>query len=84
MNTLMSNFRWTNLDLCGAGYSPSPVPLSPLPETKLLILQGDTLPLELTDNSNASPANTIVNATGIYNTDNPFVGYSGSIQFGTV
>lgn len=81
MNTLMSNFRWTNIDLCGPGYSPSPVPLSPLPETKLLILQGDSLPLELTDNSGVTPPNIIANAIGIYNAETPFPGYPGSIQF---
>lgn len=84
-NGRMSNFRFTN----GTAlydplfpYTPATTPLPNTAYTKLLTLQGDSLALELTDNSGASKV--LVNGTGIYDGANPFTGYQGSIQFGTV
>jgi hypothetical protein len=83
-NGLMSNFRWNDTDVYSPYAFPTPsVPLTSIPGTKLLIFQGDTLPLEITDNSGMG--NVINNGTGIYNADNPFGSpYEGSIQFGTI
>jgi len=83
-NGLMSNFRWNDTDVYSISSFPTPsVPLTSIPGTKLLIFQGDTLPLEITDNSGMG--NVITNGTGIYNIDNPFGSpYEGSIQFGTI
>jgi len=88
-NGLMSNFRWT---VGTTAYSPPeetnyPVPISDLNNisayTKLLCLQGTDLYHELLDASNFN--NTLVNGTGIYNSDNPFYpGNEGSLQFGTI
>ena len=82
-NGRMSNFRFTNgearYDL--TGYTPETSPLDNTGNTVLLLLQGDSLALELTDNA---INNVVVNGTGIYNGANPFTGYLGSIQFGTV
>jgi len=79
-----SNFRWNDTDVYSISSFPTPsVPLTSIPGTKLLIFQGDTLPLEITDNSGMG--NVITNGTGIYNIDNPFGSpYEGSIQFGTI
>ena len=83
-NGLMSNFRWNDTDVYSISSFPTPsAPLTSIPGTKLLIFQGDTLPLEITDNSGMG--NVITNGTGIYNADNPFGSpYAGSIQFGTI
>jgi hypothetical protein len=79
-NGLMSDFVFIN----GAYWNDivPAVPLTPTSETKLLIFQGNTLPLEITDNSGLG--NIVTNGTGIYNIDSPFAGYEGSIQFGTI
>ena len=82
-NGLISNFRWT---VGTSIYSPGEylVPTSPLntsENTKLLLFQGNTLNLEITDNSGLNPIN---NGTGVYNADNPFIGYEGSLQFGII
>jgi len=85
-NGLMSNFRWNSESV----HPPAPVipiptaPLSSIFGTKLLIFQGETLPLEITDNSGMLSPGDKVNGTGVYNADNPFIGYQGSIQFGTI
>lgn len=85
MNTLISNFRWNNTRVYNvSGFTPPTTPLTAIPGTQLLIFQGDNLTLELTDNSGVSPINVISNATGVYNADNPFLGYEGSVQFGTI
>jgi len=82
-NGYLSNFRWSNK----TEYN-SPVIIVPTSNlgntegTQLLLLQGNTLEGELTDNSNNH--NTIINGTGIYSTANPFEEREGSIQFGTV
>jgi hypothetical protein len=83
-NGLMSNFRWNDTAVYSPGGFTTPsVPLTSIPGTKLLIFQGDTLPLEITDNS--GNGNIVTNYTGIYNADNPFGSpYEGSIQFGTI
>jgi hypothetical protein len=83
MNGLLSNFRWTNTAVYdGTGFTPPTSPLTTISGTQLLIFQGDSLPLEITDNS--GNGYTITNGTGVYNADNPFGGYAGSIQFGTI
>jgi hypothetical protein len=87
MNTLMSNFRWTSSALYPiAGFTTPSAPLTALEGTQLLLFQGNSLSLELTDNSGVSfPTNVISNATGVYNAESPFGNpYEGSIQFGTV
>jgi hypothetical protein len=82
-NGLMSNFRWNSTAVYNPGGFLYPaVPLTSIFGTKLLIFQGNTLPLEITDNSGMISSGDIVNGTGIYNSDNPFT--EGSIQFGTV
>lgn len=83
-NALMSNFRWVMSSAVydPTGFTPPTTPLTSISGTQLLILQGDSLPLELNDNSGMG--NVVVNNSGIYNSDNPFVGYQGSIQFGTI
>ena len=83
-NGLFSNFRWNNLFAVynPAGFTPPSQPLTYMGGCTLLTLQGNTLNLELTDNSGL---NTLNNGTGIYNSNNPFSPtYQGSIQFGTV
>lgn len=83
MNGLMSNFRWNNTAVYNpAGFIPPISPLTNISGTQLLIFQGNTLPLELTDNSGLG--NVVVNNSGVYNIENPFVGVDGSMQFGTV
>ena len=82
-NGLMSNFRWNNTSVYNTGgFTPPSVPLTSVSGTQLLIFQGNTLPLEITDNSGLG--NIVTNGTGIYNADSPFAGYQGSIQFGTI
>lgn len=79
-NGLMSDFIFIN----GAQWDnvvPT-VPLTPTLETKLLIFQGNSLPLELTDNSGTILSGDIINGTGVYNVDSPYSGYQGSISFG--
>lgn len=83
-NGLMSNFRFVNGNAVYGieGYTPASSPLSSVFGTKLLLMQGNSLPLELIDNSGMG--NVITNGTGSYNIGNPFTGYQGSLQFGTV
>ena len=87
-NGLMSNFRWTVGQIA---YTPAfesfyPIPISHLANipgyTKLLCLQGSNLEHELSDSSDFN--NTLVNGTGVYNSDNPFNPGDGSLQFGTI
>ena len=83
-NALFSNFRWNSTTAVynPNGFTPPSTPLSSVFGTNLLLFQGDSLPLELVDNS--GQGSTINNGTGIYNGGNPFNGYSGSILFGTL
>ena len=83
-NALFSNFRWNSTVTIydPSGFTPPSAPLSNPAGTTLLLCQGDSLPLELLDNSGLNQ--TINNGSGIYNAGNPFGGYSGSLQFGTV
>jgi hypothetical protein len=82
-NGLMSNFRWTDTDVYDIhGFTVPTTPLTPLPESKLLIFQGDNLTLELTDNS--GNGHDATNSGATYSTFNPFSGYAGSLQMGTV
>jgi hypothetical protein len=83
-NGYMSNFRWTDNAIYTAPFSGS-VPTAPLPNIvgcKLLIFQGNNLPLELSDNS--GNGHNATNAGANYSTLNPFVGYQGSLQVGSV
>ena len=80
-NGRLSNFRFTNSEArySISGYTPATAPLDNTGNTVLLLLQGDSLALELTDNA---INNVVVNGTGIYDISNPFAGYQGSIYFG--
>lgn len=83
-NALFSNFRWNNTVAVynQAGFTPPTEPLTALTGTTLLLFQGNSLPLELTDNSGLDQV--INNGTGAYNGGNPFAGGEGSILFGTL
>lgn len=81
----ITNFRWTNEWLYSypsINFTPPIHPLTVLTETKLLIFQGNTLSAQITDQS--ASGYTITNATGFYNSANPFVGVQGSIDFSYV
>jgi hypothetical protein len=82
-NALFSNFRWNSSVAVynQAGFTPPSAPLSVIGGTALLLFQGNTLQLELTDNTQGSAIN---NGTGVYNSGNPFAGQEGSILFGTL
>ena len=82
-NGLMSNFRWSTIARYPTtGFSVPTAPLGTDAGTVLLIFQGNTLPLELTDNSGNGHDASNTGAT--YSAVNPFVGYNGSLQMGTV
>jgi len=83
-NGYLSNFRWTDSAVYTGPFNGSvpTSPLSVLPNTKLLIFQGDSLPLELTDNS--GNGHNATNAGANFASNNPFVGYTGSLQMGSV
>ena len=81
-NGLMSNFRWNSTAVYRVDFTPPSSPLTSIFGTKLLIFQGDSLPLEITDNSGLG--NVVTNNTGVYSGDSPFPALEGSIQFGTV
>jgi hypothetical protein len=83
-NALFSNFRWNNTTAIydPNGFTPPTAPLSAVSGTTLLLFQGNSLPLELTDNSGLGQL--INNGTGVYNGGNPFSGGEGSILFGTL
>jgi hypothetical protein len=82
LNGLLSNFRWslTN-EYDGAGFPSPQTPLGVTSQTKLLMFQGSDLATESADQSGL---NTPVVLDCVYNTDNPFIGYEGSLQFGTI
>ena len=80
-NGKMSNFRWTTTQVYDtAGFTVPTSPLINLVGTKLLIFQGNNLPLELSDNS--GNGHNATNAGASYSTSNPFVGTEGSLQMG--
>lgn len=83
-NGYLSNFRWTDSVVYSAPFNGSvpTAPLSSLPATKLLIFQGTNISAELTDNSGNGHSATNTGAN--YSTLNPFGGYQGSLQMGTV
>lgn len=82
-NGLMSNFRWSQNDLYStSGFAVPTAPLTVDPSTVLLIFQGNSLPLELTDNS--GNGHNASNSGATYSTNNPFVGEQGSLQMGSV
>lgn len=80
---LMTNFRWTYDNVYSTGgFTVPTAPLASLTSTILLIFQGTTLPLQLTDNSGNGNNAT---ATGgvAYSANNPFAPSApGSVQFG--
>jgi hypothetical protein len=78
----MTNFRWTSENLYAIpnlNFTPPTAPLTVLPETKLLIFQGNRLSEQITDQS--ASGYTITNASGVYDPNNPFSGVQGSIDF---
>lgn len=85
-NGFLSNFRWTKGQAIYTSPFNGSVPTAPLSvtgsETKLLIFQGDSLPLELTDNS--GNGHNASNVGAVYSTNNPFIGYDGSLQMGSI
>ena len=83
-NGYVSNFRWTDSAIYTEPFNGSvpTAPLSALPATKLLIFQGTNITAELTDNS--GNGHDATNAGASYSTNNPFVGYEGSLQMGVV
>jgi hypothetical protein len=83
-NALFSNFRWNSTTAVynPNGFTPPSAPLTSVFGTNLLLFKGDSLQLELTDDS--GQGSVINNGTGVYNGGNPFGGYAGSILFGTV
>jgi hypothetical protein len=84
INGYLSNFRWTDSAVYTAPFSGSvpTAPLAALPTTKLLIFQGTNITAELTDNS--GNGHNATNSGANYSTLNPFVGYEGSLQVGSV
>ena len=84
-NAFFSNFRWNSTTAQynpSGGWTPPTTPLSSVYGTNLLLFQGDSLELELVDNS--GQGSVINNGTGVYNGGSPFSGGEGSILFGTL
>jgi hypothetical protein len=85
-NAWFSNFRWnsTTAVYTVMGFTPPSAPLTSIFGTNLLLFNtGDTLELQLTDNS--GQGSTINNGTGVYVYHNPWSESGlGCIQFGTV
>ena len=81
---MFSNFRWNSTTAIydTNGFTPPSAPLTSVFGTNLLLFQGETLNDELTDQSGIG--SIITNGTGVYSGGNPFAGYAGSIQFGTL
>lgn len=82
-NGLISNFRWCDSAVYSTGgFSVPTAPLPNITGCKLLIFQGTNLPMELSDNSGNGHHAT--NSGAIYSTSNPFIGYQGSLQMGSI
>ena len=82
-NGLMSNFRWSTIARYPTtGFSVPTAPLGSDAGTVLLIFQGTNLNDELSDQTGNGHNATNTGAT--YSASNPFVGYQGSLQMGTV
>lgn len=82
-NGQISNFKWSNaVEYNTGGFSVPTAPLTADGNTVLLIFQGTDLTAQLTDNS--GNGHDATNAGATYSINNPFVGYEGSLQMGTV
>lgn len=82
-NGKMSNFRWSTIAMYPViGFTVPTAPLGSDAGTVLLIFQGTTLNDELSDQS--GNGHNASNTGATYSSSNPFVGYQGSLQMGTV
>lgn len=82
-NGLMSNFRWSDIAMYPTtGFSVPTTPLALEPNTIMLIFQGTTLNNQLVDQS--GNGHNATNSGATYSALNPFAGYEGSLQMGTV
>jgi hypothetical protein len=82
-NGLISNFRWSNIAMYPTtGFSVPTAPLGYDGGTVVLIFQGTTLNDELSDQT--GNGHNASNTGATYSSSNPFVGYEGSLQMGTV
>lgn len=68
----VSNFRWTNSTVYTSNFSVPTSPLTALPDTKLLFLQGSNLNELLTDNSGNPTPNSIIGFGANYGIYGPF------------
>jgi len=83
LNGKISNFRWSAIAMYPTtGFSVPTAPLGSDAGTVMLIFQGATLNDELSDQT--GNGHNASNTGATYSTDNPFVGYQGSLQMGTV
>lgn len=89
-NGLLSNFRWTTASVYEEGSditSQAPTaPLTVLPQTVILAFQGNSLPQEVLYLTGPSIDSTSSENNGcfLYNSNNPFEGYEGSITFRSI
>lgn len=82
-NGLISNFRWSTIARYSTtGFSVPTAPLGTDAGTVLLIFLGTNLADELSDQT--GNGHNATNSGATYSTNNPFVGYQGSLQFGSV
>ena len=82
-NGKISNFRWSTVARYPTtGFSVPTAPLGVDGSTVLLIFLGTNLVDELSDQT--GNGHNATNSGATYSIDNPFVGYQGSIQMGTV
>lgn len=82
-NGKISNFRWSNAALYStSGFSVPTAPLGVSGSTVMLIFLGTNLVDELSDQT--PNGHNATNSGATYSTDNPFVGYEGSIQMGSI
>ena len=82
-NGKISNFKWSTIARYPTtGFSVPTAPLGYDAGTVVLIFQGTNLIDELTDQT--GNGHNASNSGATYSIDNPFVGYQGSLQMGTV
>jgi hypothetical protein len=82
-NGLMSNFKWSTIARYPTtGFSVPTAPLGSDAGTVLLIFQGTNLNDELSDQT--GNGHNASNTGATYSALNPFAGYEGSLQMGTI